>query len=219
MKTCNTIKCILKLLFALLMFSITLNLISIIDLQIYKIEDFNNESTTSIIQTGNIFEILPLIIDSCILAPLMEELIFRKIIFGHLYKKSKNFIFSMLVSSIIFGLAHIPNSEPNKIYPKIIIVIIFGYISAIISRKCFYIFHPDSHIFVEKNVVFIFLTTSLLFFNWIFGIEIVISNLARVYPQILGGIMFCMVYKKTGNLIYCILLHAIWNFLYLYGKI
>jgi uncharacterized protein len=49
---------------------------------------------------------VPLVIFvSSIIGPILEELIFRKIIFGSLYKRF-NFFISALISSIIFGLAH-----------------------------------------------------------------------------------------------------------------
>lgn len=46
-----------------------------------------------------------MIIVSSIIGPILEEIIFRKIIFGSLYKRY-NFVISALISSVIFGLAH-----------------------------------------------------------------------------------------------------------------
>ncbi len=46
-----------------------------------------------------------MIIVSSIIGPILEEIIFRKIIFGALYKRF-NFVISALISSVIFGLAH-----------------------------------------------------------------------------------------------------------------
>lgn len=46
-----------------------------------------------------------MIILSSIIGPILEEIIFRKIIFGSLYKRF-NFFISALISSVIFGLAH-----------------------------------------------------------------------------------------------------------------
>ncbi len=42
---------------------------------------------------------------SSIIGPILEEIVFRKIIFGALYKKM-NFFFAALLSSVIFGFAH-----------------------------------------------------------------------------------------------------------------
>lgn len=46
-----------------------------------------------------------------ILAPILEEVVFRKIIFGALYKRM-NFFFAALISSFIFGIIH---GEPQHI--------------------------------------------------------------------------------------------------------
>lgn len=62
-----------------------------------------SENTQEII---NIINTLPLaILVSSIFGPILEEIIFRKIIFGSLYKRF-NFFISALISSVIFALAH-----------------------------------------------------------------------------------------------------------------
>lgn len=62
-----------------------------------------SENTQEIMSLIN--EVPAVIIVSSIAGPILEELIFRKIIFGSLYKRF-NFFISALISSIIFGLAH-----------------------------------------------------------------------------------------------------------------
>lgn len=63
-------------------------------------ESKNTQAILKIIQQ------LPLMIMvSSIVGPILEEIIFRKIIFGSLYKRY-NFVISALISSVIFGLAH-----------------------------------------------------------------------------------------------------------------
>lgn len=53
-----------------------------------------------------IIKAVPLmVIVSSIFGPILEEIVFRKIIFGALYKRF-NFFLSALISSVIFGLAH-----------------------------------------------------------------------------------------------------------------
>jgi membrane protease YdiL (CAAX protease family) len=42
---------------------------------------------------------------SSIIGPILEEIVFRKIIFGSLYRRM-NFFLSALISSVIFSLAH-----------------------------------------------------------------------------------------------------------------
>ncbi|WAA12577.1 CPBP family intramembrane glutamic endopeptidase [Fervidibacillus halotolerans] len=67
------------------------------------------------IQTGsenteyivNIIKMAPVVmITSSLIGPILEEIVFRKIIFGSLYKRF-NFFTSALVSSILFALAHL----------------------------------------------------------------------------------------------------------------
>ncbi|WP_318506150.1 CPBP family intramembrane glutamic endopeptidase [Bacillus sp. T3] len=57
-------------------------------------------------QIINIIESFPIVIFvSSIVGPILEEIVFRKIIFGALYQRM-NFFLSALISSIIFSLAH-----------------------------------------------------------------------------------------------------------------
>ncbi|QTM98146.1 CPBP family intramembrane metalloprotease [Sediminibacillus dalangtanensis] len=60
----------------------------------------NTMQIMEIARAAPIFIIIPTII-----APILEEIIFRKIIFGSLYKRM-NFFIAALASSIIFGLVH-----------------------------------------------------------------------------------------------------------------
>ncbi|MCY8826183.1 CPBP family intramembrane glutamic endopeptidase [Bacillus atrophaeus] len=63
-------------------------------------ESENTEAILKIIQS------VPLMIAvSSIIGPILEEIIFRKIIFGVLYEKT-NFFIAGLISSIIFGIVH-----------------------------------------------------------------------------------------------------------------
>lgn len=62
-----------------------------------------SENTQQIL---SLIEQVPLVIlVTSIIGPILEEIIFRKIIFGTLYKKF-NLVISSLISSVIFGLAH-----------------------------------------------------------------------------------------------------------------
>ncbi|MGV3465335.1 MAG: CPBP family intramembrane glutamic endopeptidase [Heyndrickxia sp.] len=63
-----------------------------------------SENTQRIIQ---LIESFPLVvIVSSIVGPILEEIVFRKIIFGTLNKRF-SFFFSAVISSIVFGLAHL----------------------------------------------------------------------------------------------------------------
>lgn len=65
-----------------------------------KAESENTQEILSIIR-----QVPLMIMISSIIGPILEEIIFRKIIFGSLYKRF-NFFISALLSSVIFGLAH-----------------------------------------------------------------------------------------------------------------
>jgi uncharacterized protein len=65
--------------------------------------EMGSENTKNIL---TIIETLPLaVIVTSIIGPILEEIVFRKIIFGALYKRF-NFFLSALISSVIFALAH-----------------------------------------------------------------------------------------------------------------
>ncbi|SDN50957.1 CPBP family intramembrane glutamic endopeptidase [Bacillus sp. OK048] len=71
--------------------------------------DMGSENTQQIMK---IIESFPLaILVSSVIGPVLEEIVFRKIIFGSLHKRL-NFFFSALISSVIFALAHM---EPQHI--------------------------------------------------------------------------------------------------------
>lgn len=62
-----------------------------------------SENTQSIL---NLIEVVPAVmIVSSVLGPILEEIVFRKIVFGTLYKRL-NFFVSALISSLIFAAAH-----------------------------------------------------------------------------------------------------------------
>lgn len=69
----------------------------------------NSQNTEQILKLITQFPIVMLV--TSIVGPILEEIIFRKIIFGTLYKRL-NFFLSALISSVIFGFAHF---EPEHI--------------------------------------------------------------------------------------------------------
>lgn len=79
-----------------------------IEIKVFGIEP-GSENTAIIMEIAMqtpIFLLIPVLI-----APILEELIFRKIIFGTLYKRM-NFVFAALLSALIFGIIH---QEPDHI--------------------------------------------------------------------------------------------------------
>lgn len=74
-----------------------------IQIESYLGIDLGSENTKEILL---IIKYVPLlVIVSSIIGPILEEIVFRKIIFGILYQKY-NFFIAALISSIIFSLAH-----------------------------------------------------------------------------------------------------------------
>jgi len=65
--------------------------------------DVGSENTENILDLINVAPIMMFV--PSIIGPILEEIIFRKIIFGFLYKKT-NFFLAALISSIIFSAAH-----------------------------------------------------------------------------------------------------------------
>ncbi|XJZ27598.1 CPBP family intramembrane glutamic endopeptidase [Bacillota bacterium Lsc_1132] len=68
-----------------------------------------SENTQQILKIINTFPLAILV--SSIFGPILEEIVFRKILFGTLYKRF-NFFISAITSSVIFALAHM---EPQHI--------------------------------------------------------------------------------------------------------
>lgn len=62
-----------------------------------------SENTKQILEIIGTFHLAMLV--SSVFGPILEEIVFRKIIFGALYKRL-NFFLSALISSVIFALAH-----------------------------------------------------------------------------------------------------------------
>lgn len=79
----------------------------------------NTEMIIEITRAAPIFMIIPALI-----APIVEEIIFRKIIFGTLYKKI-NFFFAALLSALIFGIIH---GEPEHILIYSSMGFVFAYL-------------------------------------------------------------------------------------------
>lgn len=75
---------------------------ALIEMNVFGIQP-GSENTASIMNVARaapIFIIIPTII-----APILEEILFRKIIFGALYSRS-NFFIAAVISAVIFGLIH-----------------------------------------------------------------------------------------------------------------
>lgn len=96
---------------------------SIIEIFIFNIKpgSENTQSLMDIARAAPVFILIPIIF-----APILEEIIFRKIIFGSIYKRT-NFIVAAILSALIFALVH---TDPKHIlvYASMGIVFAFLYI-------------------------------------------------------------------------------------------
>ncbi len=94
-----------------------------IEMEVFGIKP-GSENTKQIMDISRNFPIFILI--PAILAPILEEIIFRKIIFGSLYKRT-NFLIAALGSAFIFGIIH---GEPEHIliYASMGLVFAFLYV-------------------------------------------------------------------------------------------
>ena len=92
-----------------------------IEVYIFHIET-SSENTENIMK---ITEIAPLFsIITVIIAPILEEVVFRKIIFGTLYKRM-NFILAGIISAVIFGLIHL---DPTHLLIYTAMGLVFAYL-------------------------------------------------------------------------------------------
>ncbi|MFY4777373.1 CPBP family intramembrane glutamic endopeptidase [Metabacillus sp. RGM 3146] len=63
-----------------------------------------SENTKTIVEFISYTPLLVIVV--AIVGPILEEIVFRKIIFGSLYKRTNNFFIAALISSLIFALVH-----------------------------------------------------------------------------------------------------------------
>lgn len=95
----------------------------------------------------SVIDKIPLfIITTSIIAPILEEVVFRKIIFGSMYKRW-NFFISALLSSFIFGLVHFE-------FEHIILYTAMGFTFAFLYAKTQRILVPiAAHVMMNTIVV------------------------------------------------------------------
>jgi len=108
--------------------------------------DPGSENTRTIIF---LIEHVPLlVVVSSIIGPILEEIVFRKIIFGTLYQKF-NFAISALISSVIFALAHLD-------FPHIILYTMMGFVFSFLYVQTRKIIVPIiAHVLMNTLVVVI----------------------------------------------------------------
>ncbi|MGX4670583.1 CPBP family intramembrane glutamic endopeptidase [Cerasibacillus sp. JNUCC 74] len=79
----------------------------------------NTQAIMNITRATPLFMIIPIFA-----APILEEIIFRKIIFGTLYKRT-NFLIAAILSAVIFGFIH---REPQHILVYASMGLVFAYL-------------------------------------------------------------------------------------------
>lgn len=105
-----------------------------------------SENTQQIIALIESFPIVMLV--TSIVGPILEEIVFRKIIFGALYKRL-NFLISAFISSVIFALAH---GEPEHTILYSAMGFVFSYLYVKTKRIIVPIF---AHVTMNTFVVLI----------------------------------------------------------------
>lgn len=116
------------------------------------------------------------LIRSVILAPVLEELFFRKILFTRLLKKY-SFALSAIVSSIFFALIHIPN------WLNLVPAFLFGIICCWIYVKTKNILYPILLHFIGNLIVLLlsFYSQQISSFlqeinyNWVYGVILIFA--------------------------------------------
>lgn len=83
---------------------------------------------------------------SVLIIPVLEELVFRKLILGSLLKKKKIF-FSILFSSVLFSLIHFNYLSPNFNYTSVINSFFLGVLLSIIFVRFGILFSILAHFF------------------------------------------------------------------------
>jgi len=133
-------------------------------LQLFNITDTpNNELAIQSLFEPNVLNLILLFFTLCILTPIVEEIIYRKVLFGFIEPKFGPWA-AIIGSSVIFGFMHVTTDSIIQIIPYLMMGLVFGYI-----------YH-----YTKKNVI---VTMGMHFLNNFFVF------LVYVAPLILGGLL------------------------------
>ncbi len=117
--------------------------------------EFSESSNLSIIYRG---------ISVLIIAPIFEELFFRKFLFGEVLKKHSLTV-SILVSSICFSLIHLPS------YRNLLPTFIFGIIACLIYNKTRNIFYTIILHFLGNLSWLLLVSYGKSYYEWSYGLN------------------------------------------------
>lgn len=97
-----------------------------------------NQAALEEIISGRVFDMVAIVIFAGILAPIAEEIVFRKGLYGIIQKKAGNFV-AILGSGLIFGLIHMTGELTNVVgmIPYFGLGIILSYIYYFSSKMIF----------------------------------------------------------------------------------
>ena len=127
-----------------------------------KIIDYLKEINSEPLNNSNVSFVR--VIGALIVAPIFEELFFRKIIFKQLLKQHSLRI-SIFVSSFCFAILHLPS------YRNLIPTFILGIISCIIYKKTKNINYSIILHFLANLIWLLLITNGESYYKWIFSLE------------------------------------------------
>ena len=139
---------------------------------------------------NNGLELIGAIIVIAILAPILEELVFRRIIFKS-FSRNIGIIFGAILSSIIFGALHLDSTKAGAM--------IFGFIACILYEKYKNILIPMSIHMLNNTIAAI--SDIVDFFNGTLNKDIV-SNINPTKDLIIGSILLIIATIILGKYIY-----------------
>lgn len=117
--------------------------------------EFSESSNLSVLYRG---------ISVLIIAPIFEELFFRKFLFGEVLKK-QSLTLSILVSSICFSLIHLPS------YRNLLPTFIFGIIACLIYNKTNNIFYTIILHFLTNLSWLLLVSYGKSYYEWSYGLN------------------------------------------------
>ncbi|OZM55805.1 CPBP family intramembrane metalloprotease [Lottiidibacillus patelloidae] len=142
----------------------------LIEVNLFNIEA-GSENTESLVE---IAKALPLfVIVGGLIAPILEEILFRKIIFGSLYKKFNNFFVAAIISSLLFAVIHVD-------FTHLLIYTAMGFTFAYLYVKTNRILVPIIAHAAMNSIVFLM--------NFFVDIEELEKQLEQAIAIFIGGI-------------------------------
>src|SRR5699024_9757299 len=143
----------------------------------------NTESIMKVTRAVPLFMIIPIF---C--APILEEIIFRKIIFGVFYKKT-NFFIAALLSAVVFGFVH---GEPIHILSYASMGFVFAYLYVRTKRL------------LVPILVHMALNSVTVIIQYI-GIEKIEQKLESLQMILIGGYIILRISPRLPAFIYLVM--------------